>query len=225
VTYSKGFYPLALDLKGCNILYLGLEKGSTGEIQKILEAFALVTVVSPVIAQELEALQLIYGSRLNLVRKSALQYCEEGKLELGQFRLAIAQRVPENNVPVLEKLLAQAAVPLFCGQAVSGEHSLNMLEPALLKRGHFKLAVFSDGLLKPLEKHVLARIEELLLLDLDHYSLLLDCVQEASQTALPERVAALRESQEVFQALSRHNFAEAQRLVKEILSQDKENDT
>lgn len=209
------YHPTAIDLRGERVLVLGALTDTAREIERLLDSQARVTIVSPIVPDDIASMVPIYGDRLEIVKQNALEYLRDLSTR-GMFKLAVIFKLAagktRGDLAELHLHLERAGIAIF-----------ETNEPTVLKRGHLKIAVYSDGLLKPLEKAIMAKIEESLLADLDHYSNLLDDVAEmemALQGGDPQSWRNIKDemtnSEQIFQAIDRCNFKEAQKLIKDL---------
>lgn len=209
------YHPTAIDLRGERVLVLGALTDTAREIERLLDSQARVTIVSPIVPDDIASMVPIYGDRLEIVKQNALEYLRDLSTR-GMFKLAVIFKLAagktRGDLAELHLHLERAGIAFF-----------ETNEPTVLKRGHLKIAVYSDGLLKPLEKAIMAKIEESLLADLDHYSHLLDDVAEMEmdlQGRDPQSWRNIKDemtnSEQIFQAIDRCNFKEAQKLIKDL---------
>lgn len=215
------YHPTAINLKGERVLVLGALNDIAPEIERLLDSQARLTLVSQIVPDDIAVLLPVYGERLEIVKQNTVDYLRSlppaGQSDpQNSYKLAVIFKLAagktKGDLAELYSLLGRAGIAVF-----------DTNEPCVLKRGHLKIAVFSDGLLKPLEKAIMAKIEEALLVDLDHYAHLLDDVADLQDTVEgrdPQTWRTIKDdlasSEQIFQAIDRCNFKEAQKLINEF---------
>ncbi len=220
-TRYESFYPLGLALSGKNVAVFGGNEDAYGALLHLMEAGANATVIAHGFVSEIQELQLTYGSRIELLRLSAAKYMEESPLlQAGGQAFSLIFSFVDNS-DVGDRLLAlarQCSIPVF---AQNNIRASGFVPATVLKRGHVKISVSTDGLCRALESVLTARIEELLINDFDHYSLFVATVQEKLE-ADSELSALMSNSQELASALSRSNFDEALKVIDHLKDQSVE---
>jgi len=218
VTISS-FYPHAVNIKDRKVLVVGGGSHAYGEILRLVDAGCLLTIIALETSDELKELALTHASRVQVVALSAPDFLESeakaGK-KLDQYELAFLLSEIEADNRLLAQKLKEAGVP--CQIVFTPENS-DFVTSSLLKRGHLKIAVSTDGICQPLERAISRRIEELFVYDFDHYSLFLSAVEEkllsfklsngADYFKLNQRL----EREDFYLAIARKNFEEALRLI------------
>jgi siroheme synthase-like protein len=147
------------------------------------------------------------------------------KLHSGEYLLVYAflNRDEDNNA-VLE---AARHARVLSYAADNPEHS-DYIVPSLIKRGHLKISVSTDSLSPPLERALVERIEATFVSEIDKYTLFLASMQERIERLLRDKnlcqpaifrrvMRRLAESEEIFLALQRRNFEEANHLAEAIV--------
>lgn len=208
---DRRFLPLSLAVEGKNAIVFGGSKRVLKEITRLLENGANVTCVGSVVDSEIQELCVVYGERMKVVRKSSRAYLEQASADC-KFDLILAM----TSFAESEKIGAH-----FSEQSVYILHNPSRSRvdlPSTLRRGHLKISVSTDGLCEPLEQAILSRVEEVLLADLDRYSLFLGSLKEKLEALRDEgEIAAIMQAMECTEefssALSRRSFDEALKLL------------
>lgn len=208
---ERRFLPLSLCVEGKKVIVFGGSKRVLKEVVRLLENGACVTCVGAVVDSEIQDLCIVYGERMKLVRKNTGAYLEQLSAD-STFDLILSMSTLADS-----ELIAAH----FSGQSVFMLHNPSRSTvdlPTSLRRGHLKISVSTDGLCQPLEEAILARLEEILLADLDRYSLFLGALREKLETLRDAgEVATLMQTMENTEqfgsALSRQSFDEALRLL------------
>jgi len=203
-TQGESFYPLALSLSGKAVLVFGGNQVACTEILRLAEAGANLVVTAGGFIAEIQELQVAYGSRIELVRLGADKFLRQ-QTTLSRFSLIFSFLDDREINGLIASLACSSAVPLFCEHEL--EHSA-FVTASVLKRGHVKIAVSTDGICAPMETALINRIEELLINDFDRHSLFVAAVEERFK-ADSELKSLANQSEEFLAALSRNNFDQA----------------
>lgn len=210
---TESFYPLSISLLGKSVIVFGGDTAAYNELLRLMDAGARATVVAPHFAAEITELQEIYGERVALKRMAGVDFLNQFDISQNcSLIFAFATNVDFNQA--LQTAANLAGVPAF----IEGNVGSSGFVPAtIFKRGHLKIAVSSDGICEPFELNVMQRIEELLLNDIDRYSLFLAAVDELLAPTNPTvDKSILNDSPELASALSRGNFDEALKIISDI---------
>jgi len=222
----RGFYPVHLGITGKKVLILAGTKTAIHEIERLVDFGAHVDALAPHIMAELTELATTFGDKLR-VKKQGFTESEEALLKQGHYFMVFAYaKKPEDNT----KLLNAAKQHKILACSIDDSHVSDFLVPAMLKRGHLKVSVSTDGLSPPLERAILQRIEANFVNDIDKYVLFLNRMREKitslsdelpdlSAREMREVLGRLHQSEEIFLALRRNNIEEADLLVDRIINQ------
>lgn len=213
----ENFYPLSLSLKGREVIVFGGDLAAFDELVRLLEAGACATVVAAAFVCEIQELHVTYGSRLELVRVSEAKYLENCQ-DLTRFALVFALSANHAANEKAAAIATSSNVPFyFVGNPASNTSSSSFVPVTILKRGHIKISVSSDGICPPLEVALMQRIEEVLFNDFDRYSLFLDSVSEKqSIDGSLEKWRDMIESEGLASALARNNFEESLSIIEHL---------
>ncbi len=214
--HYESFYPLGLSLNGKYVAVFGGNDAAYDALLHLMEAGANATVIAQGFVSEIQELQLTYGRRIELIRHHESDYLESALFSAPGIAFSLIFSFVESQ-PFSDRLLVLAeeqpvSIPVFSQNNVK---AASFVPVTVLKRGHVKISVSTDGLCQPLESALTARIEELLINDFDHYSLFVAAVQERLE-ADSELSALLNCSEELASALSRRNFDEALRIIDQL---------
>ncbi|MGH9550680.1 MAG: precorrin-2 dehydrogenase/sirohydrochlorin ferrochelatase family protein, partial [Terriglobales bacterium] len=223
-TLDRFYYPINLNLKGERVLVCGGSRLALAEIDRLVEFGAEVDVVAPNMVSELHEIAMTYGDCVALHRRPFDQ-TDEAALKSGRYLLVFAYYNKEEDNKEVLKAAAQANILAF---AIDDPERSNYIVPSLIKRGHLKISVSTDALSPPLERALVQRIEATFVNEIDKYTLFLNAMHERitrllkdqnlSQPAIFRRVVRrLAESEEIFLALQRRNFEEANHLAEAIV--------
>ncbi|HEY9718583.1 MAG TPA: NAD(P)-dependent oxidoreductase [Trichormus sp.] len=221
---TETYYPINLNLKGHRVLMCGASRLALAEITRLVEFGAQIDVIAPNMVSELNDVALTYGNRINLMRRS-FDDNDIANLKKGVYLLVFAFSTKEDENGRILDAARQARVFAF---AIDDTERSDYIVPSLIKRGHLKIAVSTDSLSPPLERALVERIEATFVNEIDKYTLFLNAMQERiqrlikdanlSQPAIFRRVMRrLAESEEIFAALQRRNFEEANHLCEAIV--------
>jgi precorrin-2 dehydrogenase/sirohydrochlorin ferrochelatase len=211
----SSFYPFAINLRDRKVLVLGGGNQAYREILRLIDARALLTIVSVEASAEISELLVTHASRATIIAQTAQDFlATTPTLEDFELAFLLSEQNQENDL--LSQRLSACGVP--CHFLYQPEKS-KFVTASPLKRGHLKIAVTTDGLCQPLERAMLRRIEELFVYDFDHYSLFLSALEE-KLTGLREsnegnwiKLNQRLESEDFYLAIARKNFEEALRMV------------
>ena len=235
----SSFYPFALNLKGSDVLVFGGGEQALRETLKLVDAGAVVTLLTAsknaannnsestdLAFQDLALKDLLvtHASKIKALDLTPMQYLQSQPAPvLSKFALAFCFAADfDNSNDLLAQSLRTAGVN--CHLIYQPEKS-KFVTATVIKRGHLKIGVSTDGFCQPLEKAITRRIEELFVHDFDHYSLFLASVQErlaAFQQSYPESWFDLNmrlRAEPFFLAISRQNFEEALRIIDDSILQ------
>ncbi|HEY9773784.1 MAG TPA: NAD(P)-dependent oxidoreductase [Planktothrix sp.] len=221
---TEKYYPISINLKGRKVLMCGASRLALAEVNRLLEFGARVDVVAPSIVAEMSETEVAYGERLKIAKR---EFNDEDarRLANGDYLLVYAFfHKEEDNLAVLNAA-RDARVLAF---AVDNGERSDYIVPSLIKRGHLKIAVSTDSLSPPLERALVERIEATFVSEIDKYTLFLDAMQERVERLLKDKnlsqpatfrrvMRRLAESEEIFLALQRRNFEEANHLAEAIV--------
>ena len=145
------FYPIFLDLRERPVLVVGGGKVAQEKVEKLLEAGALVQVVSPQLSAYLEALeeQGIVSYRCGEFVESDLE---------GKFLVISAT----DNKLVNEEVARLAYKHNLLCNVVDQPALCNFITPALVTRGHLQIAISTGGDSPSVAQKVKREIAELI---------------------------------------------------------------
>lgn len=218
---STAFLPLNICLQDRLVIVFGGNQDAFVEIVKVLDAGSRVLCVAKGAESEIQALKVTHGSRLTLLRKGVQEFLENiaehlaGEAKPPALMLsfihdgAVAQQVADygrrHKLPVFIQFRPDLT-----------DFSL----PTLIKRGHLKVSVSTDGILPCLEKALLSRLEATVHGEFDRMTIFVSQVEERLSLAYPgspEKSARvmgfLEEDEDFVQAVKRMSFDEALRLL------------
>jgi precorrin-2 dehydrogenase/sirohydrochlorin ferrochelatase len=211
----ENFYPLSLSLNGKEVIVFGGDLSVAFELLRLLEAGALVTVVSAAFVSEIQELHVTYGDRLELVRVSEIKFLEKC-VDLARFSLVFALSTNQLANEKAASMASRSSVPFYF---VAGS-GCSFVPVTIFKRGHIKISVSSDGICPSLEASLMQRIEEVLVNDIDRYSVFLDSVRERlsrqSTSDSCQIWSEINASEALSSALSRNNFEEALGILQQL---------
>lgn len=218
------YFPINLNLNGRKVLMCGGSRLALAEISRLVEFGAQVDVLAPNMVTELQETALAYGDRITLIRRD-FEDQDSDALQNGKYVLVFAfYTKEEDNSRVLEAAKEARVLAFACDNPEESDY----ITPSLIRRGHLKIGVSTDALSPPLERALVERIEATFVGEIDKYTLFLNAMQERitrllndrhlSQPAIFRRVMRrLAESEEIFLALQRRNFEEANHLAEAIV--------
>ncbi len=219
------FCPISLDLRGKNLLIVGGGKLALRELNRLVEFGALIDIVAPRIISEMQETIHIVGKSIRLHSRS---FGDQDREAIKNKTYILALAVSDNQIEN-EAIISTArehGCPVY--DAIAVEKS-DFLLPALLKRGHLKISVSTDGISHALEKSLLRRIEAALQPELDKYHIFLNTMverletisnsKEFDNTARARIQNSLENSEELWNAVERHKFEEAQAIIDRVFEE------
>jgi siroheme synthase-like protein len=219
------FCPISLDLRGKNLLIIGGGKLALRELNRLVEFGALIDIVAPRIISEMQETIHIVGKNIRLHSRS---FGDQDREAIKNKTYILALAVSDNQIEN-EAIISAArehGCPVY--DAIAVEKS-DFLLPALLKRGHLKISVSTDGISHALEKSLLRRIEAALQPELDKYHIFLNTMverletisnsKEFDNTARARIQNSLENSEELWNAVERHKFEEAQAIIDRVFEE------
>lgn len=211
----ENFYPMSLSLKGKEVLVFGGDMTVSFELLRLLEAGARVTVVSAAFVSEIQELHVTYGGRLELVRVSEVKFLEECQ-DLARFSLVFALSANQLANERAAAIASSSRVPFYFVASAG----CSFVPVTIFKRGHIKISVSTDGICPSLETALMQRIEEVLVNEIDRYSVFIDSVREqlGSQSTDDswQTWSEMNASEALASALSRSNFEEALSIIQQL---------
>lgn len=141
------YYPVFLDLRGKSVLVVGAGKVALRKVRGLLEAGAVITIVSPEMLPEFETLAVSQKRRRFRpadVRNHSLVYAATSDRAVNH---SVAQAAAAAGIPV-----NVADAPAEC----------TFLVPARIRRGHLQIAVSTSGRSPRLAVDIRKRIEAIL---------------------------------------------------------------
>lgn len=225
---SPSFYPINIEVAGRKAFVFGGQENALFEVTRLLDFGAKVDVVAPHLMAELLELQITYGDRIKVSRR---QFDDTDRTNFSEkaYLLVFAMDSDDaSNWKVIEA--AQNANLLAFG--VNQARRSSFITPSVLKRGHLKISVSADALSQASERAILQRIEASFVTHIDKYILFLNRLSERlaslptdphfqDEKKLALLTRELNHSDEIFFALQRQNFEEADALVERIIHNNK----
>lgn len=227
---SPSFYPINIEVAGRKAFVFGGQKDALSEVTRLLDFGASVDVVAPYLMAELQELQITYGERIKVTRR---QFDDSDRTNFNEkaYLLVFAMDTDDaSNWKVIEA--AQNASLLAFG--VNQARGSSFITPSVLKRGHLKISVCADAVSQASERAILQRIEASFVTHIDKYVLFLNRLSEKlanlssadphfqNEDNLAKVTRELNNSEEIFYALQRQNFEEADLLVERIILANKQ---
>jgi len=182
------FYPAFLDVNGARCLVVGGGAVATRKTRRLLDAGAVVTVVSPETSEALDAMSS--GERAIEIRCKAF---ESSELE-GVFLVVAAAGDPAVNEAVAREARARGILVNVVDQPALS----TFIVPATVSRGKLQVAVSTGGASPAFAKRLRERLEGLLNPRLASY---LEDMAEVRALVL-EQVSDMRKRAEIFEALA-----------------------
>jgi precorrin-2 dehydrogenase/sirohydrochlorin ferrochelatase len=142
----SSFYPFATNLKDRKVLVLGGGNQAYREILRLIDAGALLTIVTADAAAQISELAVTHASRATIIALTVEAYVasiKEAGSALADFELAFLLSEQNQDNDLLSQHLEASGVP--CHFLYQPEKS-RFVTASPLKRGHLKIAVFTDGL-------------------------------------------------------------------------------
>ncbi|HEY9787873.1 MAG TPA: bifunctional precorrin-2 dehydrogenase/sirohydrochlorin ferrochelatase [Candidatus Obscuribacterales bacterium] len=217
------FMPLNLRVMGRLVLVVGAGRATLPEINRLIEFGASVDVIAPHVMTEIEELALAYSNRLTVKRRK-FQEEDRAKILSRHYCLVFSFSGDEEENATVFNAAQEAGIP-----AASSEPAItaDFMIPTMVKRGHLKIAVSTDGISPAVEKALLHRIEGSLVSEIDNYVLFLSSMRETltwlfndsrlSKSVVKDLQRQFADSEEIYRAVSRNNFEEARKLVERII--------
>jgi precorrin-2 dehydrogenase / sirohydrochlorin ferrochelatase len=226
---EPSYYPISINLKGYTVLVVGAGQLALPVLSGLIDFGAAIDVVAPHAVSEIRDLMVTHPERISLQQREFSQLDRE-RIGAGHYLLVYAcTNSEEENSRVLEV----AATAKVLAHSVDAPDRSAFIVPSVLKRGHLKVAVSTDGLVPVLARAVRRKIEASLGTEIDKYVLFIRALREklveletdpqlgnpADRRKIARRLA---ESEEIFLALQRENFEEANHLVSMIIAEARE---
>ncbi len=143
-------YPICLiNLADKRTLVIGGGQVALRKVRGLLEADAVIDVISPLVTDDLE--NLVNKSQLNWIRRDY----RRGDLS-GAFLVVAATDDPEVN----ERIWQEAQEEGCLINTVDDPAHCNFILPALVRRGEFTLAVSSGGASPTLARYIREKLED-----------------------------------------------------------------
>jgi precorrin-2 dehydrogenase/sirohydrochlorin ferrochelatase len=221
---SSSFYPINIEVAGKRAFVFGGQKDALFEVTRLLDFGANVDVVAPHLMAELQELQITYGDRVKVARRQ-FDDTDRAKFRQKAYFLVFAMDHDDaGNWKVIQA--AQNANLLAFG--VNQAKGSSFITPSVLKRGHLKISVSADAVSQASERAILQRIEASFVTHIDKYVLFLDRLSEKLanlsndphfqiENNLIQVTKELYNCEDIFLALQRQSFEEADSLVERII--------
>lgn len=218
---STAFLPLNICLQDRLVIVFGGNLDAFLEIVKVLDAGSRVLCVAKGAESQIQALKVTHGTRLTLLRQNAEDFLDNIGEHLKAESKAPALMLSFIHDGKVSELVADYGrshkLPVF----VQFRPDLTDFSlPTLIKRGHLKVSVSTDGILPCLEKALLSRLEATVHGEFDRMTIFVSQVEERLSLAYPEApesrarvMGALEEDEDFVQAVKRMSFDEALRLL------------
>jgi siroheme synthase-like protein len=225
---SPSFYPINIEVAGKRAFVFGGQNDALLEVTRLLDFGANVDVVAPHLMAELQELQITYGDRVKIARRQFDDTDRAKFTEKSYFLVFAMDNDDASNWKVIEA--AQNANLLAFG--VNHARRSSFITPSVLKRGHLKISVSADAVSQASERAILQRIEASFVSHIDKYVLFLDRLSEKlailshdphfqNESNLHNVTRELYNSEEIFLALQRQSFEEADSIVERIILSQK----
>lgn len=223
---NEQFYPINFKLKGKQVLVCGGNAPALAEVNRLVDFGAGVHIVSLHMVTELADLALTLGERVNLSRR-AFNNTDATEIRKGKYALVFAYT---NDVAENERIRQVAKETGVLVSVIDDIDATDFVVPSLIKRGHLKISISTDAISQALERAVVQKIEATFVSEIDSYTLFLTAMNELKQRAAKEPALSnpatfrqlmrnLAESEEIFLALQRKNFDEANHLAEVIAAE------
>ncbi|MEW6544131.1 MAG: bifunctional precorrin-2 dehydrogenase/sirohydrochlorin ferrochelatase [Nitrospirota bacterium] len=195
-------FQLSLDVKGRSCVVVGGDDEAAEKVQRLLDAGAKVTVVSPTLNETLKKLTAS-AKILHRVRRFRETDAQGAVLVVNTLR-----DDPDFSRSLLE--LARKERFLLC--SVDQPEASNAFLPAVAQRGHLRMAVSTSGVSPALASRLRQNLE--LLFDEEFQSFLdwLAAIRDETKEAEPDaelRRAKLREAVEGFKLTGKLDYPQA----------------
>lgn len=221
---QRNFYPINLDLNGRRVLFLGGGRDTLVEAKTLLEFGAHIEILSQRPVREIQDLALTHSHRLRLIKEDA-DFLESGAIQVSDYALVFAYSKFAASNETLWRVARESGV--ICSRKPVGG---DFVVPSILRRGHLKVSVSTDGISPALESVLLSKIESESIGELDSYALFLDTaaemvdglptpLTEIQRGKMLESVYDLSGRDDIRSALRRNNFAEASQLLRRHLEE------
>ncbi len=227
--HLPNYFPIGLKLKGELVLIVGAGREALVQTTKLIDYGAIVHIIATHVIAEIQELLLTHGEKIHIFKKQFGSE-EETKIANKEYALVFAlnNKSSDNNI-VVDAAIKNNVLVSVTGTYANAFKPANFIVPAFRKRGKINVSVSFDGLIHPLAKTFLGRIEASLGSKFDNYVLFLEYVKEeliTIQTKLKDKDEKLKEvsdrlddSAELISAVSRENFEEAKSIVQHIISE------
>lgn len=144
-----GYYPIFLNLQGKCCLVVGGGEVATRKVQGLLEAEALVTVVSPALTEIL----------VELVRDGAIRY--EARLFRDEDVEGCALVIGATDQPTVQEAVYEASQRHGVWvNIVDVPQACDFIAPAIVRRGALQIAISTSGHSPTLAKRIRQQLEE-----------------------------------------------------------------
>lgn len=226
---GPGYCPINLSLAGKYTLLLGGGPLANQIAARFVDFGAFVVVVAPYVVPEIQEMAITLGPKIT-IQKRAFGDEDEAKVRAREFVIVVGcSDSDDDNLRLLE-ISRQASVPVYLPD--SPEQS-DFILPVVVKRGHVKIGIATDGLSRQVEEALGLRIKASLGSQLDKYVLFLNSFREklveleadpqlGNPAALRKIARRLAEAEELLLAIQRENFEEAQQLVEQVILEEQE---
>ncbi|HEY9677876.1 MAG TPA: NAD(P)-dependent oxidoreductase [Drouetiella sp.] len=226
---SPLFYPVNIDVAGRRAFVFGGQKDALHEVTRLLEFGASVDLVAPYLMAELQELQVVYGERIRVSKREFNETDRENFIQKSYCLVFALDNDDAKNSVILDA--AKSADVLAFG--INQTKNSTFITSSVIKRGHLKINVSADGISQAYERSILNRIEAHFVSQIDKYVLFLDRLNEkvnelkmdptfnSDQKLLNKLTRELHNSEELYLALQRLNFDEADSIVERIIASHK----
>ena len=208
---------------------MGAGRLALPKVERLVDFGAHVDIVAPLVISEIQEILEIHVDRVKLNRRNFAPEDVE-RITRREYLLVFAcTNDNEENARVLQ---AAKEAGVLAHVPDSPEQS-NFILPSVLKRGHLKISVATDGLSPLIGKALRQKIEAALGTEIDKYVLFIDSMREklvelesdprlGNPLTRREIARQLAESEEILLALQRESFEEAGRLVQMFIAEARE---
>lgn len=147
---SKNYYPVMLDCSGRSCLVIGGGAIAERRVQALLEAGAIVTLISPEVTMELSC--IIQSGKITWLQRSY----KKGDVA-GAFLIYAATSDQKLNKEIAEEA---AEMGILVNVASRGEMG-SFIQPSAFRRGHLVISVTTGGASPGLAAEICAQLEEM----------------------------------------------------------------